>query len=159
MKNLLPFIFCLISFCSIAQINAVMPPEANAFYSKAMANIKPQIKNIIEKNANGLKGRTINTDSLLKALIKNQLLINATPQDIEAIGVLIMVQTSKNADADLKDLVINMHKNERGKTQANDTPGNKVESILENKSKIAENVSILMKRISGAQDVVINSLR
>lgn len=136
-----------------------MPPEANAFYSKAMANIKPQIKNIIEKNANGLKGRTINTDSLLKALIKNQLLINATPQDIEAIGVLIMVQTSKNADADLKDLVINMHKNERGKTQANDTPGNKVESILENKSKIAENVSILMKRISGAQDVVINSLR
>ena len=136
-----------------------MPPEANTFYSKAMANIKPQIKNIVEKNADVLEGRTINTDSLSKALIKNQLLKNATPQDIEAIGVLIMVQASKNADADLKDLVINMRKNEREKNPVNNTPGNKVESILENKSKIAENVSILMKRISGAQDVVINNLR
>jgi len=132
-----------------------MPPEANTFYSKAMANIKPQIKNIVEKNAGVLKGRTINADSLSKALIKNQLLKNATPQDIEAIGVLIMVQASKNADADLKDLVINMNKNEREKN----APDNKVESILENKSKIAENVSILMKRISGTQDVVINNLR
>lgn len=155
MKNLLPFLFCLFSFCSIAQVNTVMPPEANTFYSKAMANIKPQIKNIVEKNADVLKGRTINADSLSKALIKNQLLKNATPQDIEAIGVLIMVQASKNADADLKDLVINMHKNEREKN----APDNKVESILENKSKIAENVSILMRRISGTQDVVINNLR
>lgn len=154
MKNLLPFLFCLFSFCSIAQVNTVMPPEANTFYSKAMANIKPQIKNIVEKNADVLKGRTINADSLSKALIKNQLLKNATPQDIEAIGVLIMVQASKNADADLKDLVINMNKNEREKN----APDNKVESILENKSKIAENVSILMKRISGTQDVVINNL-
>ena len=136
-----------------------MPQEANTFYSKGMANIKSQIKNIVEKNADVLKGRTINTDSLSKALIKNQLLKNATPQDIEAIGVLIMVQASKNADADLKDLVINRGKNEREKTSVNNTPGNKVESILENKSKIAENVSILMKRISGAQDVVINNLR
>ncbi len=159
MKNLLPFIFCLFSFWSIAQINTVMPQEANTFYSKAMANIKPQIKNIVKKNADVLKGRTINTDSLSKALIKNQLLKNATPQDIEAIGVLIMVQASKNADADLKDLVINRGKNEREKTSVNNTPGTKVESILENKSKIAENVSILMKRISGAQDVVINNLR
>ena len=47
-----------------------MPQEANTFYSKAMANIKPQIKNIVEKNADVLKGRTINTDSLSKALIK-----------------------------------------------------------------------------------------
>lgn len=159
MKNLLPFLFCLFSFCTIAQIKTVMPPEANTFYLKAMANIKPQIKNIIEKNANGLKGKTINTDSLSKALIKNEFLKNASPQDIEAIGVLIMVQTSRNADADLKDIVINMRKNERGKNSDNSEAGNKVESILENKSRIAENVSALMKRISGTQDVVINNLR
>ena len=159
MKNLLPFVFCLFSICSIAQINTVMPTEANTFYSKAMANIKPQIKNIVEKNADVLKGRTINTDSLSKALIKNHFLKNATPQDIEAIGVLIMVQASRNADADLKDLVINMRKNDRDKNPRDIAPGNKVESILENKSKIAENVSIIMKRISAAQDVVINNLR
>lgn len=159
MKNLLPFIFCLSSFCSIAQINKVMPPEANTFYSKAMANIKPQIKNIVKKNADILKGRAINTDSLSEVLIKDQFLKTATLQDIEAVGVLIMVQASKNADADLKDLVISMRKNEREKNMGDNTQSNKVESILENKSKIAENVSILMKRISGAQDVVINNLR
>lgn len=158
MKNLLPFVFCLFSICSIAQINTVMPTEANTFYSKAMANIKPQIKNIVEKNADVLKGKTINTDSLSKALIKNQFLKNATIQDIEAIGVLIMVQASKNADADLKELVINRRKNEREANPGNTAPG-KVESILENKSKLAENVSMLMKRISAAQDVVINNLR
>ena len=131
-----------------------MPQEANNFYTKAMPSIKPQIKNFIEKNATALKGKTINIDSLCKALSKNQLLKNATRQDIEAIGVLIMVQATKNADEDLKSLVINKHKND---FQQN--TNNKVESILENKSNMAENASELMKRISGAQDLVINNLR
>lgn len=131
-----------------------MPQEANNFYTKAMPSIKPQIKNFIEKNATALKGKTINIDSLCKALSKNQLLKNATRQDIEAIGVLIMVQATKNADEDLKSLVINKHKND---SQQN--TNNKVESILENKSNMAENASELMKRISGAQDLVINNLR
>lgn len=131
-----------------------MPQEANTFYTKAMPTIKPQIKSIIEKNAAALKGKTINIDSLCKVLSKNPLLKNATLQDIEAIGVLVMVQATRNADEDLKDLVINKHKNDSG-----ENTNNKVENILENKSKMAENASELMKRISGAQDIVINNLR
>lgn len=154
MKNLLPIIFSFLSFVSIAQVNTVMPQEANTFYSKAMPSIKPEIKTFIEKNANALKGKAINIDSLCKALSKNQLLKNATRQDIEAIGVLIMVQATKNADDDLKNLVINKHKN--GSEQNTDS---KVETILENKSRMAESASELMKRISGAQDLVINNLR
>jgi hypothetical protein len=131
-----------------------MSQEANTFYSKAMPNIKPQIKNFIEKNANALKGRATNTDSLCKAIGKNQLLNNATRQDIEAISLLIMVQATKNADEDLKNLVINKHK-----SAPENSTTNKVESILEFKSKMAENASYLMKRISGAQDLVINNLK
>jgi hypothetical protein len=154
MKNLLSVLFSFIFFSSIAQVNTVMPQEANTFYSKAMPSIKPQIKSFIEKNAAALKEKTINIDSLCKALSKDQLLKNASVQDIEAIGVLIMVQATKNADDDLKSLVINKHKN--GSELNTDS---KVETILENKSRMAESASELMKRISGAQDLVINNLR
>ncbi len=154
MKNLLPIVFSFLSYGSIAQVNTVMPQEANTFYSKAMPSIKPEIKGFIEKNANALKGKATNVDSLCKILSKNQLLKNATRQDIEAIGVLIMVQATRDADEDLKNLVINKRKNDPGQN-TND----KVENIIENKSKMAENASELMKRISGAQDLVINNLR
>lgn len=154
MKNLLPILFSFLSLGSIAQVNTVMPQEANAFYSKAMPSIKPEIKKFIEKNASALKGKRINIDSVCEVLSKNQLLKSATRQDIEAIGVLIMVQASKDADEDLKNIVINSRKNDPGQNT-----DNKVEKIIENKSKMAENASELMKRISGAQDVVINNLR
>jgi hypothetical protein len=154
MKNLLPIVFSFLSYGSIAQVNTVMPQEANTFYSKAMPSIKPGIKGFIEKNANALKGKAINVDSLCKILSKNQLLKNATRQDIEAIGVLIMVQATRDADEDLKNLVINKRKND-----PEQSTNDKVENIIENKSKMAENASELMKRISGAQDLVINNLR
>jgi hypothetical protein len=51
MKNILPLFFLFLSQLTIAQVNAVMPSEANTFYQNAMLTIKPEIKNIIEKNA------------------------------------------------------------------------------------------------------------
>lgn len=140
-----------------------MPQEANAFYRKAMPTIKSGIKNIIEKNAVSLKGRLVNIDSLTRSLAKASLLKHATHQDIDAIAVLIMVQISINADADLKNLVIHIAKSDSPQNPANETGESssekKVEKILTNKSLIAENVSLVMKRISGAQDIVINNLR
>lgn len=104
MKNLLPFIFCGLSFGSYSQVNTVMPPEADIFYNNAIKTIKPQIKNTIEKNASNLKGRRVNTDSLARNLHLDQSLKNSTGQEIDAIVILIMVRASKNADADLKNL-------------------------------------------------------
>jgi len=140
-----------------------MPQEAYTFYRKAMPNIKSGIKNIIEKNAVSLNERTVNTDSLAKSLAKDPLLKHATHEDITAIAVLIMVQISINADADLKYLVIHMPKSEQERNQGNKKGENadekKAERILRNKSMIAENVSVVMKRISGSQDVVIDNLK
>jgi hypothetical protein len=163
MKNLLPFVFCFLSLCCYAQINTAMPQEANTFYKKAMPTIKAGIRRIIEKDAISLKGRTVNIDSLTKSLTKSPVLKFATKQDIEAIAVLIMVQISNNADEELKELVIHIAKTNTQINPANEndknSPEKKVERILANKSMIAENVSLVMKRITGAQNVVINNLR
>jgi hypothetical protein len=159
MKNLLPFIFCGLSFGSYSQVNAVMPPEADLFYRNAMQVIKPQIKNTIEKNANNLKGRKVNADSLSRLLRADKALKNLTKQEIEAITILIMVQVSKNADADLKDLVVNIQKDNDKIGQANDLSSTRAATILNNKSQIAEHISLLMKRLSGSQDIVIDQLK
>ncbi len=70
--------------------------------------IKPGIKNLIEKNANKLTLRKVNIDSLIKELHKNPLLKKGNEKDLEAITILILVQVSKNADNELKDIVIHM---------------------------------------------------
>jgi hypothetical protein len=141
MKNFLPFIFLGFSFSAFAQVNYTMPQEANTFYNNAMQKLKPAIKNIIEKNAQKLKGRHVNIDSLFTQLQKETALKNSSKENLQAITVLIMVQVSKNADTDLKNLVINMPKNKAG-NETGENPENKVATIVANKSMIAESVTI-----------------
>ncbi len=156
MKNLLPFIFCGFSFCSFAQVHSAMPPEANAFYNNAMRSINPAIKSLIEKNAHKLKSRNVDSDSLTNELKKDPLLKGINQHDIDAIVVLIMVQASKNADADLKNLVLKMR---TANDQNSDQSYNGTEIILEHKSRIAETIGMVMKKISASQESVINNLR
>lgn len=157
MKNLLPFIFCAISFCGFAQVHSAMPPEAIVFYNNAMRSIKPAIKDVIQKNANKLRSRNINPDSLNSELKKDPLLKGMNQKDVEAITVLIMVQASKNADSDLKNLVIKMRKTNDSNYANQDFNG--TETILEHKSKIAETVAVAMEKISGSQENSINNLK
>jgi len=132
-----------------------MPPEAGSFYNKAMPSINPDIKILIEKNAVHLKSAQVDTDSLSYALKKDPLLKKMKQPDLDAIAVLILVQASKNADADLKTLVINMRKTNNQNTQKVDA----TVSLLEYKSKIAEGIPLLMKKISDSQESAINNLR
>jgi hypothetical protein len=159
MKNLLPFIFCGLSIGCYSQVNTVMPPEADLFYNNAIQTIKPQIKNAIEKNANNLKGKKMNPDSLSSVLRADRALKGRTQQDIEAITILIMIQVSKNADADLKELVMNIQKNNSKDSSANNADSINVENILNNKSEIAAKVSLLMKKLSISQNIVLDHLR
>lgn len=156
MKNLLPFIFCSFSFGSYAQIHTIMPTDAITFYNNAMQSIKPEIKNLIETNADKLKNRKVNSDSLASELKKDNLLKGINQHDIDAIAVLIMVQASNNADTDLKNLVMKIHK-----TSERNSPKTykKTETIQEYKSQIAKTVSKEMKKISPSQESAINNLR
>lgn len=155
MKNILPLIFLFLSHYTFAQVNSVLSSEANTFYQDAMLTIKPQIKSLIEKNANKLTGHKVNVDSLLKELHKNPLLKNGNEKDLEAITVLILVQASKNADSELKDMVIHMRQSNSKSENYKSTAA----FLVENKSDIAETVSFLMKEISGSPEMVMDKFK
>ena len=101
----------------------------------------------------------MNPDSLSSVLRADRALKGRTQQDIEAITILIMIQVSKNADADLKELVMNIQKNNSKDSSANNGDSINVENILNNKSEIAAKVSLLMKKLSISQNIVLDHLR
>ena len=152
MKSFLLYLFTSISFYSFAQVPTAMPPEANAFYSNAINNIKPEIIDFIRKNAGNLKGD--NADSLVKALKKNSQLANYKSAELEAVAVLIMIQASKNADADLKQLVL-----ARAKNNSVIATEERSKNILNYKSNMAESISVLMQKLAPHTETLINNLR
>jgi len=156
MKNILPFLFFLfLADFSFAQVNSVLPPEANAFYQNSIKTIKPGVKDLIEKNANKLTGQKVNVDSLVTELHKTALLKAGNEKDLQAITVLILVQASKNADNELKDIVIHSgnpdSQSERDKSFAT--------LLVENKSEIANAVALIMKKLSGSPEMVMDKFK
>ena len=173
MKNLLLF-FCMVFIHqSIAQVPMAMPPDADAFYKNAMPIIKPQLKNVILKAASLLKNRQMNADSLIKALHSNPALKGMGNENIEAISTLIMVQASKDADEDLKKMVLSMRNNNEAEPVSNTNCGDKNESlqeindkkqlmlqrIMNRKSKMAEEISLVIKKIYDNKENIINNLK
>ena len=67
-----------------------------------------------------------------------------------------MVQASKNADADLKNLVI---KTRNATDQNPDIKYQRTKKILEQKSRITETIPVVMKRMSASQESTINNLK
>ena len=166
MKNLL--LFVVFSFFTLnsafAQVPKAMPSDANEFYNKSMPLLRPQVKNIVLQIAATLKNRSINTDSLSAALQKNSQLKDMSKNDIDGIAVLIMVQASIDADADLKKMVLaigrgNDQKNAPSKGNSNEAQNMKLQTIMDHKSDLAEGVTYVMKKISGTQEDIINNLK
>ena len=155
MKNILPFCFLFFSRLSFGQVNSVLPSEANLFYQNAMASIKPQVKNLIIKNANKITGHSVNVDSLVKELHKEPLLKKGNEMDTEAITVLILVQASKNTDDQLKEIVIHS----RQAKSINEDEKSAAALLVENKSSIAQKVSLIMKKISGSPEMVMDKFK
>src|ERR1700693_600335 len=117
MKNLLFFAFFTLLLFSknlIAQVSKVIPPEADDFYNKSMPLLRPQVKNIVLNTAKAIENCKINADSLSRALRGKVTLKGMSNNDIEGVIVLIMVQASKDADTDLKRMVLEIsHKNDQ----------------------------------------------
>ena len=176
MKNLLFFAFCSLLFSKSlnAQVSKVIPTDANDFYNKSMPLLRPQVKDIVLHAAKSIENRKINTDSLSKALHRNAALKGMSNNDIEGVIVLIMIQASKDADADLKKMVleISRHNGQKKETVSNSVSANKkdtqddtemqnlkLQMIMDRKSDMAEEVSYVMKKISGTQQNIINNLK
>ncbi len=156
MRNFLLFLCMVLTHESFAQVPMAMPPDADAFYKNAMPEIKPQIKNVIIKTASTLKSRQVNADSLNKALHANPVLKGMNDENIAAISTLIMVQASKDADEDLKKMVLSMRGSDAG-GQASNTDA--LQMIMSRKSKMAEEISLVIKRIYDNRENIINNLK
>jgi hypothetical protein len=161
MKNILPFFFLLFAGHAFSQVNAVLPSEAKAFYKTAMLHINPEVKNLIEKNANKLTGHKINVDSLVKELKKNPLVKDANETSLQAIAVLILVQVSENADNNLKQLVIHKRQSDSGNENEAEKERDKnyASLLVENKSDIALAVSFIMEKLPARPDMVMDKFK
>ncbi|CAN5286381.1 hypothetical protein BH20BAC1_BH20BAC1_05780 [soil metagenome] len=161
------FLFSLPLF---AQVPAAMPPEADQFYNEAMPVVKEQVKSLIMKTAASFKNRNANADSLYKVLRTNNALKNLSEEQLKGLSALIMVQASKNADDDLKKMVLSMNNRNDKVTQkaqpqseaTPDAPDEKqllLEMIMQHKCRIAEEVSLVIKTISSNKTDIISHLR
>ena len=182
MKNFLFFTSCLLIFTNgNAQVPTAMPPDANTFFNKAMPVMRPQLKEIVLQTANAIKHYNANADSLSQRLHKNYALKNMSNSDIDGITLLVMVQASRNADADLKDMVIGMSRNNEQKKEQrtamqqvsvanSDTKAKSPEEIrelenikllviMERKRRMAEEISNIMKKIADTQQNILNDLK
>ncbi|MEP6583141.1 MAG: hypothetical protein ABJA90_02690 [Ginsengibacter sp.] len=162
MKNALLF-FCLVFNCkSIAQVSTAMPADADAFYQNAMPIINSQVRNLVVKSASDLKNQQVNADSLIKALHSKSILKGMKDENIAAVSTLIMVQASMNADEDLKKMVLSMRNNGKNDAEAVQKINDQklvLDLILYRKSKMAEEVSLVIKKIYDNSENIINNLR
>jgi len=179
MKNLLLFAFCILLFKSInAQVPTAMPPDATAFYNKAMPVIRQHIKDIVVQAAHAIKRYNANADSLSRRLRANHVTKGMSNHNIDGITVLILVQASRDADADLKLMVLGMSrrneqqqataqsvsvnnaKNENRSTdEINDIQNLKLQVIIERKRRMAEEIGSVMQKIQNTQQSIINDLK
>ncbi|MEP6597618.1 MAG: hypothetical protein ABJA71_16810, partial [Ginsengibacter sp.] len=176
MQKFLLIVAIVFTKTGIAQVPMAMPPDANAFYNKAMPLIKPHLKKIVIHTAFLLKNRRANADSLSNALHTNPGLKGMSDENIEGMTTLIMVHASKDADEDLKKMVLSMRNNEAepvanknvnanaNKTnvsseEINDKKLLMLQMIMNRKSKIAEEISLVLKKIPENKENIINNLK
>ncbi len=179
MKNLLFFALCIVVYSKsiLAQVPKVIPPEANDFYNKSMPLLRTPVKNIVLRTAKAIENRKINADSLTRDLKANTALKGMSNNDIEGIIVLIMVQASRDADANLKKMVLEISRSNDKKKQAssnsertgknkNETKDDveeiqnlKLQMIMDRKSDMAQEINYAMKKISSTQQTITNNLK
>ena len=157
-----------------------MPPDANEFYVSAMPVLRQKVKDIVLHTAFAIKYRKANADSLSQKLIANKALNGMSDNDIEGITVLILVQASKDADADIKLMVVGISRGDEQKKQQSaarnvsensmenknkygedifDIQNAKLKVVMERKRLMAEETNAIMKKISGSQQSIINNLK
>ena len=154
MKNLLPFIFCAFFLPTYSQVNSSMPAEAHLFYQKAMEVLQPEIRRKVESIAKKLEGRTVNADSLSMEIKKDIVFKKQKSIKMEAITILILVQASRNADADLKEMVINMANEKDTSSRA----FNKTKPLLEYKSALAKNLDETLVKMNSSPGKLLEGL-
>lgn len=97
-------LFFSLNFLNAQKISDVTP-EQQKFYDKAMPVIKRDYKDIVINTAKQLRGKIINSDSLVNAMKAKSVLSNLQSSDIEALCFLVLMEASKDSREDLKSIM------------------------------------------------------
>lgn len=104
-----------------AQVRTIPQPSAEeeAFYTRAMLVVRPEIKNWIYNKATECKLKDIN-ESALKSSAKSSF-NNLQDADVEALVMLVMMRASKDMGKDLKEQMENVKKTNEDKAVLRET--------------------------------------
>ena len=104
MKNLFFAVLPLFIFSgAVAQTGMVAQPEATAFYNKAMAAARPQIKTLVNTTARQLTGHSVSVDSLRIAIKNKPQAAGLGNRDIDALMMMVLMQINNDAQKDLSN--------------------------------------------------------
>lgn len=162
MKNLLLFAIYSLSFFTYAngQVPKAMPPDANEFYNNLMPLLRPQVKNIVFQTAKEITQHKVNGDSIYLSIQSNAALKNLSKMDVYGVAILILVQASKDADEEIKKMVMAIsHRPDHSGEETTETQNLKLQKIMQHKSKIAEEINYLMNKISGNEVSIMKNLK
>lgn len=98
---LILFFGLLVSFENKAQTS----PEAEAFFTKAMAQINPKHIAWVKSTAKTAEGQNADEVGIKKSATNYAVLGSMNNQDIEALCFLVLMQASKSAQEDLKAIM------------------------------------------------------
>lgn len=106
MKKTLLLLF-LIANCSFAFSQQTdIPPKADTVYNHLMSVARPAVKNWVYSTAAKYKGKEVTQEQAIADVKQSyNVLGNLNNADIEAIAFLVMMQSAKSAQEDLKSLM------------------------------------------------------
>jgi hypothetical protein len=115
MKQIICTLLLLGSLKSMAQELFTVPADAEVFYNKAMPVIHVKYRKLVERTSARVKDTDITADSITKILNRSGIGVNLGIADIDALVMFVMIEVSKDAREDIKELIMEIKKNNAAK--------------------------------------------
>jgi hypothetical protein len=159
MKNRLLFasIFLLLHYLSFSQSITIqpLPPQADAFYDKAMPQARTDIKSWVIKTAVQWKTKPAD-EPMLRNTAKNQF-PDMKVVDLDALVVLVMTKCANDEERDLKEQIDELRK--ITDQQASQRQRSSISGMQERRSKFIVAITNNMKKVLPVQESIIQSFK
>ena len=184
---MLKFLFVLLGtvflFSGFAQRPIAVDVKAEAFYAEVMPAIGTPYRNLVTAIANNLRGLSINADSLKKVLTSDRLLSGHADIDVEALVMLVVTRSARDAEADLRAVMsetktINQQKrttrqgpqhldsvslrnsgDSLNMDELNDQQQLRLQTITDRRDRMMQTISNLLKKINDRRETIVQNLK
>jgi len=122
MRSKISFLlFCLFLFCTIVKSQQPMPAEGETFYKKAMSSINTKHIAWIKSTAVNVKTQNIDEAGIRKLSSGYGSQYNFNNMDVEALVALVMMQSAKDQEQEMKNMMEEMKKRNEEKQKLRET--------------------------------------